>query len=147
MLLEGFHTLIASLPSADNNLTSWLLFLGTIHAHLQSVCFVGVTFPALYTQTSIAAQILWIFCAHNWWDSLANCFSTLAFTDFDIFCFRNAPFGLQNCFSALSSAVRDRSEWFCWLTSRENSHNARTTQITISSGLFQPQFSCYRSSS
>jgi len=36
-------------------------------------------------------------------------------------------------FSASSTAVRDRSESFCWQTSRENSHNACTAPITISS--------------
>jgi len=97
------------------------------------VLFDVVTFSVPYSWTSIAAPILRIFCSHKWWDSLANSSSTLAFTDFDIFWSRKAPFFLYNRFSASSSAARVRSEWFCWLTSRENSHNARTAPITISS--------------
>ena len=95
--------------------------------------FVILIFSAPNTWSSITVQILWIFCCRNWWNSQANCSSTLAFADFDIFSSRNAPFFLYNRFSALSSAVRDRSEWLCWLTSRENSHDAHTAPITISS--------------
>jgi len=92
-----------------------------------------VTFSASYSWTSIAAWILWIVCSHHLWDSLANWFATLAFAVFGIFCSRKALFLLKNRFSASCSAVRDRLEWFCWLTSRENSHNTRTSPITISS--------------
>jgi len=92
-----------------------------------------VTFSALYTRTSIAAQILWMFCACNWWKSLVNSSFTLAFADFDIFWSWKALFFMSTHFCASSSAVRDRFEWFCWLTSRENSHNACTAPNTISS--------------
>jgi len=90
-----------------------------------------VTFSAPYSWTSIAARILWIICSPKWWDSLANGSSILAFADFDIFWSRMAPYFLCNCFCASSSAARDRSEWFCWLTSWENSHNTRIAPITI----------------
>jgi len=92
-----------------------------------------VTIAAPYSWTSIAAPILWNFCSHNSWDSLANSSSTLAIADFNIFSSWKAPFALQNLFSAPSSVARDRSEWFRWLTSRENSHNAHTAPILNSS--------------
>jgi len=92
-----------------------------------------VTFSAPYTWTSIEAQIIGIIWSCNSCYSLANCLSTLAFADFEIFCTQKALFFLQNRFSASSSAVRDRSEWFCWLTSVENVHDSRTAPITISS--------------
>jgi hypothetical protein len=98
-----------------------------------SFCFVVVTFSVQYTWTSIAAWIEWMICSRNRWDSLASSSSTWAFTDLDIFCSVNAPFFLLNRFIASFSAVRNRSEWFCWLTSREKSHHARTAPITISS--------------
>ena len=91
------------------------------------------SFSAPYSWTSIAARILLIFCSCKRSDSLANSSSTLAFADFDMFSSRKASIFLKNRFSASSSAVRDRSEWFCWLTWRENSHNAHTAPITISS--------------
>ena len=91
------------------------------------------TFLAQYTRTSIAMLIISIFCSCNWWDSVANCLSTLALADFNIFYSRNAHICFYIRFSSSSHAVRDRSEWFCWLTSRENSHNACTAPITISS--------------
>jgi hypothetical protein len=53
--------------------------------------FDAVTFSDLYTWSCIAALILWIFCSHNWWDSHANCPSTLTFTDFDAFSSRIPP--------------------------------------------------------
>jgi len=96
------------------------------------LCFDVETFSAPYTRTCIAAQILLIFCLHNWRDSLANRWSTLPVTDFDIVCLWKMPFFWQNRMSALSSALRDISEWFCWLTGRENSHNACNALITIS---------------
>jgi len=92
-----------------------------------------VTFSAPHTRTCIAARISWIFCFRNCSDSVANCSFTSAVADFNIFRSRKAPVFFWYCFSASSSAVRDRSGWFCWLTSRENSHNARTAPITISS--------------
>jgi len=88
--------------------------------------FEFVTFSTPYSWPFIAARIWWILFSRNWWDSLANISSTLAFADFDIVWSRKAPCFLKNHFSTSSSAARDRSEWFCWLTSRENSHNART---------------------
>jgi len=94
--------------------------------------FVEETFSAPYTRASIVAQILWMFSSHNRWDSHANRSSTLAVTDFDIVCTRNIPFFCQSRLSALSGVLRDRFEWFCWLTSRENSPNARTAPIAIS---------------
>jgi len=100
------------------------------------VRFVVETFSAPYTRASTAAQFLETFCSHNWWDSLANRSFTLAFADFDIFCTRKIPFFWQNCVNASSSTLRDRSEWFCWLRSRENSHNVRTAPFTISSETF-----------
>ena len=93
--------------------------------------WVVVTMSGSYTGISITSQIVWSCCSRNWWDTVANCSSTLAFADLDIFCCRKAPFFLWNRFSASSSAVRDRSEWFGWLTSRGNSHNAHTAPITI----------------
>jgi hypothetical protein len=95
--------------------------------------FVVETISAPYRRASIAAQILWIFCSHNRWNFLANRSSTWAFADFDSFFSRTIPFFWEHCSSASSSALRDRSEWFCWLTSRENWHNAQTAPITISS--------------
>jgi len=98
-----------------------------------SLRLVVVTVSAMYTRTPIAAWILWIFCLCNWLHSLANCSCTVVFTRFHIFYSRKVPFVWQNPFSALCSAVRDRSKWFCWLTSWENEHNDRTAPITISS--------------
>jgi len=122
---------IALCRSASDHMVAvcWALFRRTWNC----LCFGVVIFSALYSWTSIAARILWIFCSRKWWDSLGNWSSTVAFADFDIFWSRKAPFLLSNRFSASSSAARDRSEWFCWLTSRENSHNTRTAPITISS--------------
>jgi len=97
------------------------------------LCFDIVTFSALYSWTWSAAQIIWIFCSCNRWDPLANSSSTLAIADFNIFWSSKAPFFLWNRFSALSRAVRGSAEWFCWLTSGKNSHNAHTAPITISS--------------
>jgi len=94
---------------------------------------VAVIFAALYIGTSIAVQILWIFCSCNWLESLVNCSSSLAILDFDIVCTCEATFCLYNCFCVLCSAVRDRSEGFCWLSSRENSHSVCTAHITGSS--------------
>jgi len=91
------------------------------------------TFSAPYSWSSIAARILWIICTRKWSDSLANGSGTVAFADIDIVCSRMAPFFLWNPFRVSSSAARDRSEWFCWLTRGENSHNACTAPITISS--------------
>ena len=73
-----------------------------------------------------------MFCYPNRWDSLANCLFTMCFTDIEILCSRKAPVFLENCFSASSSGHRDSSVSFCWLTSRENWHNACPTPITIS---------------
>jgi len=97
------------------------------------VRFVVVIFSALSTWTSIAVRILAIFCTRNWWDSFANWSSTIAIAEFDIFCFRKAPCFLYNWFSAWSSAVRDWWEWFCWLTSRDNSYDPRIAPVTIPS--------------
>jgi len=49
------------------------------------------------------------------------------------FLFLKSPFICRNCFSTTSSALRDRLEWLCWLTSREKSHNTHTAPITMSS--------------
>ena len=92
-----------------------------------------VTFSALYSWTSIAARILWIFCSSKWWDSLANSSSTWAFPDFDIFKSREAHCCVWNHFTASSTSARNWSKWFCSLTSTENSHNARTTSFARSS--------------
>jgi len=95
--------------------------------------FVVETFPIPSTRTSIAAQILWRICLHNWWNSVANGSSTVTFTDFNIFWSQNILFFWQNPLSASSSALRDRSERFCSPTSRENSHDACTAPVTIAS--------------
>jgi len=81
----------------------------------------------------------------NWYDSLANTSSTLAFADFNIFWTGKAPFLFENRFSASFSAVRHRSEWFCWLTSRESSYNAQAASITmlsdaVSTAVFPPSW-------
>jgi len=131
---DGFRAAITRLPSSDQLLTIWLQLVRPFSGAPEIVLiFDVVTFSAPYTRTSIATQILWIFCARNWWNSVANSSFILAFEDFDIFWSQKAPCPLYNCFNASSSAVRDRSEWFCWLTSRKNSRNARTAPITISS--------------
>jgi len=75
--------------------------------------FVVETISAPYTRASIAVQILWIFCSHNRQDSLANRSSTMAVADFDIFCSQKMPFLWYIHLSASSSALRDRSKWFC----------------------------------
>jgi len=117
--------------SASDHLVGacWALFRRTWNC----LRFVVETFSAPYTCTSISAQILWIFCCRNWWDSPVNSSASLAIADFDIFCSRIAPFFLYTRLSSSSSAVRDTSQWFCWLTSRENSHKAHPAPITISS--------------
>jgi len=94
---------------------------------------VVVTVSAAYTWLSIAERILWILCSRNQWHSLADHSSTVAFTVVNIFYSQKAPFFWGNAFSASSSIGRDRLEWFCWLTCRENSNNACTAHITISS--------------
>jgi len=93
--------------------------------------FVEVTCSAQYTWAFLAAWFYSFFRSCNRWNYLGNYWSTVAFTDFNIVCAWNAPFHLKNCFSASSSAVRDKSEWLCWLTSREYSHNANTAPHSI----------------
>jgi len=134
VLSEGYRTSIARLTSRNQPLTIWSPLFG-LYAGSAEISFllILVTFSALYTSSYIPAQIVESFCSCNWWDSIANCSSTLAFTDFDIFWCWKVPFFMETQFSASSSTVRDRSELFCWLTIRENSHNARTPPITISS--------------
>jgi len=91
-----------------------------------------VTISTAHTWTWIGQWILRIIGSRNWWDALANSSPSMSFTDFDTFCSWQSPSSLEYHISASSSAVRDGSEWFCWLTRRENSHNAHTTPITIS---------------
>ena len=97
------------------------------------LCFVEESLSAPYRRASIAARILWIYGWLNCWDSVANWSSTLAFADFDIICCRNIAFFWWNRCSAASSSLSDRSESFCWPTSRDYSHNALTAPSTISS--------------
>jgi len=92
-----------------------------------------VTFSAPYTWPCIAAQVWWIICSRNWWSSLANSSSTLNFGEFDIFYSPKAPISFHNPFCVWPSAVRDRSEWFCGLTSGEKIHYACIAPITIAS--------------
>jgi len=86
--------------------------------------FVVKTFSAPFKRTSIAAQILLIICSHHGWHSLANRSSTLAFTDFNSSCSWYLGLFSYIGFNAFASASSDCSEWFCWLTSAENAHNA-----------------------
>jgi len=81
---------IAFCRSASYHLVAacWALFSHTWNC----LHFDVVTFSAPYTWTSIAARIIRISCSRNWWDSVANCSSTLAFTDFVIFCSRKPAF-------------------------------------------------------
>jgi hypothetical protein len=95
--------------------------------------FVQKTISAPSTMAYIAGRILWIICSHHRLFSVAHRSSTVAFAEFDIFYSGKMPLFRWNRFSASSSALRDRFEWFCWLTSSENSHNARTAPITNSS--------------
>jgi len=116
--------------AADQMVTACpALFSRTWNCHRFDV----VTLSAPDSWTSIAVLIVSIFCSRKWWDPLANSSCTLAFGEFHIFWSRKAPLVLYNHFSASSTAARVRSEWFRWLTSRENSHNARSAPITISS--------------
>lgn len=88
---------------------------------------------AQYTRAPIAAQIFWIFYLCNWWDSVAKRLFTLALTDLNIFCCHKIHVFWYNHWSVLSGALRDRSKWLCWLTSRDNVHGGCTATITISS--------------
>ena len=122
------HSIALSRSTSDHLVaTCWALVRRTWNC----LRFNVVTFSATYTWTSIAAHSLWILCSRKWWDLLANIIFTLAFADFNIFWSQKASFCLLNRISTLSSAVRNWSEWFCWLTSRENSPNARSVPITI----------------
>jgi len=129
--ISRYNHSIALCWSASDHMVAacWAVFRRTWNC----LRFDVLTFTAPYSWICISAWILWIFRSRKWWDSFADSSSTLAFTDFDIFWPRKAPFILWNQFSGSSGAVRDRSKWFCWLTSRENSHDARTAPITISS--------------
>jgi len=132
--LERFRTPHALFPSDDQHLSKWLLLVG------------------LYSGApEIGNDLLWNpFQPHSQGpplqhesyesfvrvperDSIAHRLSNLAFRDFDIWCSQKIPFFWWHCLCALPSALRDRSQWFCWLTSRESSHNARTAPSTISS--------------
>jgi len=77
-------------------------------------------------------------CSHNWWDSVANRSSSLAFADFGIFSSRIICFFWYDRLSASSCASRDRSERCCWLRSREDWHIIHTASITIWSEAFCP---------
>jgi len=62
----------------------------------------------------------------------SNCSFSLAIAHCDIFCVWHAPCIWKHCLSTWSRALRDRSERFCWLTSREYPLNASTATITSS---------------
>ena len=121
---------IALCQSASDNLVAFcqVLLSYTWNCHDLD----EVTFSAPYTWTSISGEIVWILCPCNWWDSLGNNSSTLAWIEFDIVCSWKIPFVLYHRYSVLSFAICDRFEWFCQLTSTKNSHNACTVPITMS---------------
>jgi len=97
------------------------------------ITLVAKTFSASYTRTSIGVWILRNFCARNGRDSSGNFSSTLAFANFDIVCLWKLPIFIMNHSSPTSGASTDISVWFSWQTHEENSQNARTALITISS--------------
>jgi len=66
-------------------------------------------------------------------DHYAGWSCTLPIADNDIFCTRRIPVLWLNSIVASSSALKDRSEWVCWLTRSENSHEDHTAPITIAS--------------
>jgi len=135
--VNGFCTAIVQLPSDNQDLINWLPFVA-LCSGAPEIAYVLLwkPFSAPYTRASIAARIWWIISPHNWRDSVAHRSSTLAFEHFNIFCSQHIPFFRYNHWSELCSALRDRFQWLCWLTRRENSHNARTAPITISSDAF-----------
>jgi len=51
--------------------------------------------------------------------------------DFKTIVSRKPPCFQIHCLNAFSSVLRDGSEWFCWLSSGEPSHNACTAPISI----------------
>jgi hypothetical protein len=53
----------------------------------------------------------------------------------------DCPLLVVNRFSESTSTVRLRSEWLCWLTSRQNSPCARTAPVTIASAVILQQYS------
>jgi len=129
--ISCYNRSIALLRSASEHVVAACLAL--FRRTWNCLHFDVVTISAPYTRTSIAAQIIEIYCSCNWWDSITNCSFTLVFAHFDIFWSLTTPVFLSNPSSVSSSTMRDKSEWFCSLTRRENSHNTHTTPITISS--------------
>jgi len=109
--------------------TCWAQFNLTWHC----LRFVVGTLSALFTWISIAAWMVSIFWSWNWWNSVANSSSSLDFAPYDIAWSHKAPRIEFNGFRASSSAVRDWSELFYWLTRRESCHNGHTAPIAISS--------------
>jgi len=84
-----------------------------------------------YTGTSIAVWGSWSIFGHTCSDSIANWQQTSEFADFDILCSPHTSLFWHNYLHSLSNDFRHWSEWFCWLHSRENSHNVYIAPITI----------------
>lgn len=110
-------------------------------AHCQSLLWytwtclniIVVTFAAPYTDTSIAVQHLWMFCSLIQCGPVANLSFNLPVVDLDIVDPSNSRFIWDVHSSGLSCALRNGSEWLCWVTGRGCYQNAYTVHITISS--------------
>jgi len=108
-----------------------------LSGHIQ----VHLTLCLIYCSDLFCPVHLYLYCSMNLINLLFSWLMGFYCQQFIYLCIGRLPhflFSKRTHFIAksvqcMSRAVRERSEWFCWLTSRKNWHDAHTAPIAISS--------------